>query len=381
MAQSDYDVLRKGAAQQATEDTIYRTMIKPMEDTAHDGHSAGQEWLDGLKDSFHLAFGEGSGIGVGEYFKRVKNEWTEKLSAICDWMMDSEHTLRRDDNIYVPADQKTLLGSDFSTLYNGTVRVNSMETENGTQKFMYAKTGYDTEMCSDHCSSVTPVSYDALSTEQKAVSEITLLTKAYVSVYDGSNKQDVIDSYGSVMNDYKKYCESNGVVWELVMADVSNELQTECYQYKEKGDAKNYSMAGLSHSLMLTAAGPEFQDALIPAAQQRGLSYDDTLSSDGKSLVDHKKLRSVAGDTIHSAISATANFAGSAWNHMRDACAALSDQIHEDQMSNGVAKTAASFSKGALNFMSGSLAQSRGAQADAIISFTEKDDSEVSLPV
>ena len=74
-----------------------------------------------------------------------------------------------DDNVYVPVNQKTLLGYDFNTLYDSFDTV-PYGTDNGRlSDIMIPRTGYDTEIHGWFGRADSPSSYDCLSDEDKLV--------------------------------------------------------------------------------------------------------------------------------------------------------------------------------------------------------------------
>lgn len=286
-----------------------------------------QNYTQSVGGLMKQAFGKDSGINGITFLNAIKTDFLTKFNSIWDKITDAKHELSPDDNIYVPVDQKTLIGTDFSMLYNGKISTNTLETDQGAVKFLNVKADYDTELRSGYCTSSEPVIYDALGTRDKAVYEITLLSKAYADLYDGTNTEDIVQNYGDTMNQYKSACEANGLNWESVLSDVSTELQTENYWYKKEGKADEFDMASKAHALMLTAAGPDFKDSLTLAFTGE-FDYEDTISENGSEVVDKKGVLGTAGKYINKGTAAVTNAVGGAWSSIRNKCNEL---VNEDK--------------------------------------------------
>lgn len=179
---------------------------------------------------------EAKGMTLGNAFKSLLKSAVEPIKNIPDMISDKALKIihYHDDNVAVPAGTKTLIGEDFSSLYEDFKLVDHNVSSGGQRSYIEAKSSYRTEMermVSDHW-----MSYDICSNTSKAAYEITLLSKKYANMYQNGNDEyndKLAEEFGGKMAEYKNYCESNNMDWQQVCLNVSGELQIESYNYTE----------------------------------------------------------------------------------------------------------------------------------------------------
>lgn len=334
---------------------------------------------------FSQAFGKDSGINGLTFLNALKSDFTKKFNSVWDRITDADHKLSSDDNIYVPVDQKTLIGTDFSSLYNGRISADTLQTDQGDLQFLKVKADYDTELRSGYCVRLEPTSYDALNVRNKAIYEVTLLSKAYADQYDGTNTDSIVSSYRETMNQYKTACEANGLNWDSVLSDVSTELQTENHWYKQEGKSDEFDMASKAHALMLTAAGPDFHDSLVPAFTGE-FSYEDTIRENGSSVVGKKGVLNTIGTYANKGTAAITGAVGGAWSSIRNKCNELVDNDQSQQASSNInnpSQITSAAKNGKDEFLSfignSSAPGTRAAQAAELVSGMDTSSSGIDL--
>lgn len=197
-----------------------------------------------------------------------------------------------DDKIEVQAGTKTLLGDDFSTLYESS-ETQDVQTQNedgtvSSVSVLKSTCSYPTEMHSSGLKRFTWSEYGTLPVETKAAYEVALLTKKYSAMADS---QENAQSYADTMAKYRQYCDANNISWESVITNVSTELQTEVSDYKVTADNKSdiYNQVSLSadksraqaadaHNLLLSCAHDGYEDKLAIGLDS-SVTYEDTCDS------------------------------------------------------------------------------------------------------
>lgn len=236
--------------------------------------------VDNIKSLWSQAFSkEHGGISVSEFFGSFKTSFKNLMTKITSKLWNPPES-RRGDGVYVPADQKTLLGDDFANLYTGEVGTKTVETTDGNLQCLNPNSPYAITMHPSCLFSENKATYGALTPTEKAAYEVVLVTKKLANQYDGSNADDIANQYNDIMCQYKDYCESNHIEWRNVQNKVSNEFQAESAGFRSLADKKNLYLANLSHNLFLKNAGPDYQDPICNYVGWVGYSYDDTLSLD-----------------------------------------------------------------------------------------------------
>lgn len=211
-----------------------------------------------------------------------------------------------DDRIEVKAGTSTLLGEDFSTLYEScrTVSVQAQDADGSVYDMdvLQADCSYPTEMHSAYLRSNTWGEYDTLSMEQKAVYEVTLLSKKYAAMDTSAtgSEEEAASGYAGIMAQYRQYCEQNGIAWDGVVQAASTELQLEVsdyhvetkdslnlYEQVGRNAARSKAQSAEAHNLLLACAPEGYQDQPAPGLDS-SLTYEDTCdaSYDG-SVVAH----------------------------------------------------------------------------------------------
>lgn len=201
---------------------------------------------------------------------------------------------KADDNIIIPVGSKTLLGDNFESLYESTSTREYPASDGSTLVGIEGNCSYETEMRSGMCSLVNQTSYDLLADNEKAMYEITLLSKKYASEYGEAamTNDSVAQDYTDKMSQYRAYCEANNIDWGLVCNGVNIELQTECAAYLSAGDklfsnpsATNADSSRIvtnrAHGLVLQCVPDGYEDSLCAGAYVNypNISYEDTLDT------------------------------------------------------------------------------------------------------
>lgn len=201
--------------------------------------------------------------------------------------VDAETTY--DDKLEVPVGTKTLLGNDFSSLYEScsTDSITSKNSDGAdlTVDVLKSTCSYPTEMHTAILSSASWSNYDTLSPAQKAAYEVTLLSKKYATMSDST---ETATEYATVMANYRQYCDQNGIVWNDVVQTASNELQLEVSDYQVetqdklnvyeqigRNAAKSKAQSAEAHNLLLSCAPEGYQDQTAPGMDS-SVSYEDT---------------------------------------------------------------------------------------------------------
>lgn len=197
-----------------------------------------------------------------------------------------------DDKIEVQAGTKTLLGDDFSLLYESS-EIQDVQTQNedgsvSSVSVLKSTCSYPTEMHSSGLKRFAWSEYGTLPVETKAAYEVALLTKKYSAMADS---QENAQSYADTMAKYRQYCDANNISWESVITNVSTELQTEVSDYKVTADNKSdiYNQVSLSadksraqaadaHNLLLSCAPDGYEDKLAIGLDS-SVTYEDTCDS------------------------------------------------------------------------------------------------------
>lgn len=205
-----------------------------------------------------------------------------------------------DDNIVVPTNTKTLLGDDFTSLYENYETKSYIDTNGMALDAIKPKSSYSVEMVSPNVTSFNLKSYSALTTGQKASYEIVLLSKKYASEYvEGATvaNDKLADEYADKMARYRQYCTEVGASWDDVLSRASAELQTESSVYADnskkligasKADTDRI-IANRAHGMLVSCAGDGYTDSLLPSLAGK-LSYEDTLDTSSKNVSFFKNI-------------------------------------------------------------------------------------------
>ena len=190
-----------------------------------------------------------------------------------------------DDRIEIQSGTKTLLGEDFSSLYE-SCEVASIDAGQGASaNVIKATCSYPTEMHSGNLVMGDWTEYASVPVEKKACYEVALLTKKYAALPESDENAK---AYADKMAHYRQFCEANGIDWSTVIYNVSGELQTEVADYKELGDDKlnlydqvtknadlARSQAADAHNMLLTCAPDGYTDWLLPSLEGK-VTYKET---------------------------------------------------------------------------------------------------------
>lgn len=262
-----------------------------------------------------------------------------------------------DDNIDMPAGTLTLLGADFTTLYesSSTQSVAALDSDGNAVDIdvIKADCSYPTEM---HTSGYSWTDYNNLSDTVKAVMEITLLTKKYAALPD---TEDNAESYAGQMALYRQYCDNNNLEWESIVGASSLELQQEVVDYTNSGkskldlydqltqnSAKSAAQAVDAHNLLLTCLPEGATDPVLSSIQDgtTDVSYEDTLDATYDSSFTAKGVAflgwvSAAFKEIYDKLPHPIEWAKSVWSNIKNFASdyaanaeALADDF--DQQSN-----------------------------------------------
>jgi len=190
-----------------------------------------------------------------------------------------------DDRIEVQAGTQTLLGEDFSSLYE-SCEISSIDAGQGTSvDVLKATCSYPTEMHSGNLVMGDWTDYASIPIDKRACYEVALLTKKYAALPESDENAN---AYADKMAHYRQFCESNGMDWNTVIYNVSGELQTEVADYKGLSEDKSNlysqvtkdaalarSQAADAHNMLLTCAPEGYTDELLPALAGK-VTYEDT---------------------------------------------------------------------------------------------------------
>lgn len=230
--------------------------------------------------------------------------WKRATGSKADAIVQKLSSGKQDDNIIVPKDAKTLLGEDVSVLYE-EYTVESREGDDGTsQEYITGDNkAYQTELYTITRPHTT--SYDICTNHEKAVYEITLLSKkaAYEYQHTGDNKY--IDEYSARMAMYQQFCTSNNMDWKQVLQDVSYELQDESYNYKQKSEKviqtvnwdEDRVYANQAHLFLKSVMPSDMTDKFDPRLPS-DFTYDDTLDTQDNSKTGAERVGSSFGNAI-----------------------------------------------------------------------------------
>lgn len=224
--------------------------------------------------------------GIGSAIASVPKKLVNKAS---DKMLDIFHF--HDDNIVVPVSTQTLIGDNFSCLYE-SVKIQDYASSNGiNETYLASDSSYETEMST--LISGQWMSYDLCSVNMKAAYEITLLSKKYANAYadgDAVNNNKLMDEYTDKMTQYKEYCVNNGLDWDGVLQSVSYELQAESCEYKEESmriingvpNKQNYDqnriIANRAHNMVKDCMSEGVEDKFNPSLEGQ-MTYEETLDT------------------------------------------------------------------------------------------------------
>ena len=350
-----------------------------------------------LQDSVEGVTGERSITGnVKSVSKNLVHDVSSSISSSARKMVKSVKNTDDvyDDNVYVPVNQKTLLGYDFNTLYDSFDTV-PYGTDNGRlSDIMIPRTGYDTEIHGWFGRADSPSSYDCLSDEDKLVFEMTAVSKKYAdaifnayfeengsdkenddqSVSDGnikqdenkdvsdkdgdtSSKQDVEsrkktckelgEEYAQIMSQYKAYCDTlPDFSWNEALYYTSGEFQLETSQYikdnagevfgNTSSDRYNKYVANGAHNLLLAVSGDEYQDSLFSLVDSNSVSYDDTIRIDIEDL--EKCKNSPHATSFASVFSKIVDFIAEKWKSVQEHFSTAKDCIVKEakDIDNGI---------------------------------------------
>ena len=225
---------------------------------------------------------------VWAFPKNIFNFLKEKIQGAVDYAMNPI-----DDNIHVRADQETVLGTNFRELFMDADKLTTRDMEtvdaNGnTQVISYLdfakgsrEVRYLNEMHGSNLTFSESTDFSAMIPTKRVGYEMTLITKKYAqggTLYDANGSAI---SYQDVMSQYQNYCEQNNISWVDSVWVVSEELQHEtrdasgdlgsAFGVGEDASTLRY-IANTAHNLILTVAGPEYQDMSIS-----GIDYEQTL--------------------------------------------------------------------------------------------------------
>lgn len=228
----------------------------------------------------------------------TKENFKKTFSGSFDRMIDSISKkitgvfADADDNVFVPSGTKTLLGEDFSSLYV-SFGISPVQMSDGMIVDMVtADCPYETEMHSGYGMTAQPESYALLSSRERAVYEVVLLSKyaAFQSCSGGvcGDGQDLAEWYADKMSQYRKYCDGAGLDWDNdIIRAVSVELQTETRDYLADGKkfggafytaAMDMSrvVSNMAHGMVVSCADSDFVD-MVPPFLEQDISYEDTI--------------------------------------------------------------------------------------------------------
>lgn len=237
---------------------------------------------------------DSDGLNLESFKNAVLKDTSNLGHGLSDFI--SNKLVKTNDHISILAGTKTLLGNNFSSLYESSEPGKFSSSDGNTYDTIDSTSPYDTEMHSSNCTYTDNTSYSLLSDEQKAIYEITLLSKQYANKSNGDIPLDTIaQQYAETMNQYKSYCDNNDISWDNVCYKVSAELQSECADYKSDNKqivsaysasslGSNCSVANKAHSLLLFCVSTDFKDTLSADALAKcsTLTYDDTLDTSGE---------------------------------------------------------------------------------------------------
>jgi hypothetical protein len=192
---------------------------------------------------------------------------------------------------------------------------------------------YETEMHGGICSRASLTSYEMLSDREKAVYEITLLSKKYAAMYTGDSEadSDTANEYADYMAEYKAFCEADGLSWNEIVYNVSAELQTETRDYlKNDNIISNMSYTSLdsnriisnrAHGMLVACTDDTYSDMLIPALSG-DISYEDTMDT-SSNMADYGN--AVMNSSVASnGIEFVAKIAGRFWEKVKSFASSVS---------------------------------------------------------
>ena len=241
----------------------------------------------------------------------AKSTFGKTTSKVGSWLAtpvgavkDMFSSDQADDNVFVPDDYKTLVGDNFTSLYQSTSTLTKVTDDGLSHSFIKSTSPYDAELHSGFGTMSSATSYDALDDRLKAIYEITLLSKKYSYNYkdDDVAHNDLLgNEYVQKMTQYRDYCVQSGLDWNDIISAVSIELQTETRDYIKSDDTVFGSMAktadterviaNRAHNMVVACADDGYVDTLAPALES-DISYEDTtnmlsdMTRDGKSVKD-----------------------------------------------------------------------------------------------
>lgn len=199
-----------------------------------------------------------------------------------------------DDNVVIRSGTKTLIGDDFSSLYESS-ELKELSTSDGNKISVIKSTSkYGTEMMNGNLMVDSQSEYNVFTDDRKAAYEITLMSKKYASMYSGDTaaNEKLSEEYADKMSKYKTYCDEQGISWNRVMYFASSELQTESYTRSQEAGKSTYLLPGetncvtaeanrvlvnKAHSLLTTCMG-DYEDTLCPALGG-SITYEQTLDT------------------------------------------------------------------------------------------------------
>ena len=249
------------------------------------------EWIVNDKEHWEDA----DGINAKELGRRLLGDITRFGSSVKESI--SETFRKEDDNIEILDGTKTLLGDDFTTLYESHDMEDCKASDGTVVKSIRSTSSYDTEMHSGMCSAKKYMSYDLFSDKEKAMYEITLLSKYYANEFsDDSAKNEMIaQEYANKMVEYRRFCDQNNISWSDVCVGVDIELQTECANYLRANEQvlnsrtavnanDNRIITNRAHGLLLQCVPDDYIKMVCPSASVNypELTFEDTLDTSTK---------------------------------------------------------------------------------------------------
>lgn len=204
-----------------------------------------------------------------------------------------------DDRLCVVHDQKTLLGEDFSSLYD-KYTIHDQACSDGTTLSVFKSMSYSTEMVTDltmlkSMDKTAYQNYNNTDNYRKAVYEVTLLSKKHANMFsstDATLNDKTATVYADLMSQYQSKCADLGLEWNDVLTGVSHELQRESFKYeslsKELFTSKFVNrdawendrvLANRSHNMLISyaeGACPDFEDKQ-PWDLVNKMPYEDSL--------------------------------------------------------------------------------------------------------
>ncbi len=221
-----------------------------------------------------------AGISKSSVGDAIKSDYNNAMDRFGNWVVAPWKSAN--DNIVVPSGTETLIGKDFSELYVSCDVKEYATSDGNTLIALDPGSEYDTEMHGSYLSMGTLSSYADMDIKTKLVYETTLLAKKYAYQFDVDNPDTntaLEDSFRDDITQYMLVSEANGLDWDVIVRESSNELQSEtsdCLEASKKvihGQYtqvdKNRTTAVRANRLMVSTAGPTYTDMIMPALSDK----------------------------------------------------------------------------------------------------------------